>query len=102
MSLNKEFQSILWEYDLSKLDLDDNIVVQRLLNLWEKKLTDIWIDNLWKDKARDLFLKNKDQLDKKSVNYWNIIFEVKKSQNFKPNRTMYDKLNTPIFTRSFG
>jgi len=101
MSLNKKFQNILWEYDLSKLKLDDNIVVQRVLNLGNKDITDYWIKEIWKTKARKLFTKNKDKLDKKSLNYWNIIFE-KKDKNLKNNKTMYEKLNKPVFTRSFG
>jgi hypothetical protein len=46
MSLNKKFQNILWEYDLSKLKLDDNIVVQRVLNLGNKDITDYWIKEI--------------------------------------------------------
>ena len=102
MNLSKDFQSILWEYNLSKLSLDDNIVVQRILNLWDKRLTDKWIKKIWKEKAWKLFLKNQEHLDKKSANYWNIIFEIENNKNLKINRSMYEKLNTPIFTRSFG
>ena len=48
-----------------------------------------------------MFLKNKKYIDKKSVNYWNIIFGFE-NEDLESNKTMYDKLNTPIFTRSFG
>lgn len=100
MWLDKKFQSILWEYELSKLSLNNDIVVQRVLSLWDKNITDFWIKELWKDRARILFIKNKQNIDKKSVNYWNIIFALD-NKNLEINRTMYDKLNIPIFTRSF-
>ncbi len=99
MSLNKTFQSILWEYDLEKLNYTDDIVTQRVLTLWDKKETDDWINKLWKNRAKELFLKNSFALDRKSLNYWEIIFQVK--SNLNNNNSMYDKLNTPIFSRSF-
>lgn len=101
MWLDKMFQSILWEFDLSKLNLDDNIVAERVLSLGDKNVTDFWIKELWKDKAKELFIKNKKNIDKKSLNYWNIIFYLEEN-NLETNRTMYDKLNTPVFSRSFG
>lgn len=100
MSLKQKYKNILWEYDLSKLELDNDIVVERLLNLWNKNLTDEWIKNIWKEKAKELFIKNSLKLDKKSLNYWNIIFWTK--INLENNRNMYEKLNEPIFSRSFG
>jgi hypothetical protein len=105
MPLEKNYKSILWEYDLSKLNLDDDIVVERVLNLWKKDLTDLWIKQIGKKKVKELFIKNSKFLDKKSLNYWKIIFDLEKEnlkENLKEdNRTMYEKLNTPIFTRSF-
>ncbi len=101
MALDNKFQSILWEYELSKLNLDDDIVCQRVLSLWNKEITDFWIKKLWKKLAKKLFLKNQKYIDKKSVNYWNIIFGIQKT-NLKDNKTMYEKLNKPIFSRSFG
>lgn len=102
MALSKKFQWILWEYELSSLDLDDSIVVERVLNLWDTALTDLWIIKNWMKKAKKLFLKNRKSLDKKSCNYWSIIFDLPISNEIIPNRNMYDKLNTPIFSRNFG
>ena len=101
MALLKELKSILWEYDISKLDLESSIVVERILNLWDKNITDLWFQKLWKQKARKLFLENSSKLDKKSYNYWAIIFWIK-NKEISPKKSMYDKLNTPIFSRSFG
>jgi len=101
MALTKEFQSILWEYDISKLDLESEIVVERVLNLWDKNITDFWIKKLWKQKAKKLFLENSHNLDKKSYNYWSIIFWVKNNK-ISSKKSIYDKLNTPTFSRSFG
>lgn len=100
MWLQKKFANILWEYDLSKMNLDDGIVVQRVLSLWDKKITDFWLRELWNEKSKKMFLKNKKYIDKKSVNYWNIVFGIE-NKNLKTNNTMYEKLNTPVFTRSF-
>ena len=99
MALSEKFQSILWEYDLSKLDLDNDIVVQRVLNLWNKDLTDFWQKKIWKKRAKELFLKNSKNLDKKSLNYWGIVF--KEKQNLSNNHSIYDQLNKPIFSRNF-
>ena len=100
MPLNQKYQSILWEYDLSNLEFDNDIVIERLLNLWNKNLTDEWINIIWKEKAKELFIKNSLKLDKKSLNYWNIIFWTKITLD--NNSSMYEKLNKPIFSRNFG
>ena len=101
MSLSLDFQSILWEYDLSKLRLEDDIVVSRILSLGDKKITDLWVKTLGKVKAKSLFVKNMSSLDIKSLNYWGIIFGVDISTVLHANKTMYEKLHTPIFSRSF-
>lgn len=102
MWVPKTFQSILWEYNLSQLKIDFSIVVERVFNLWDKNVTDFWIKEIWKEKAKELFIKNKNLLDKKSYNYWELIFWLRKNKILSDNRTMYDKLNTPIFSRSFN
>jgi len=102
MALSKDFQSILWEYKLSNLNLDDSIVVERILNLGWKELTDFWIKSIWKERAKKLFIQNQRSLDRKSLNYWNIIFDIKEGSKLDSNSTMYDKLNTAIFSRNFG
>ena len=101
MLVPENFKSILWEYDLSKLNIDSDIVAERVLSLWDKDITDFWIQTIWKENAKKLFIKNKEKLDKKSLNYFGIVFGVDVKNNLKTNRSMYDKLNTPIFTRSF-
>jgi hypothetical protein len=102
MLVPKTFQSILWEYNLSKLKIDSSIVVERVLNLWDKNITDFWIKEIWKEKAKKLFLKNSKLLDKKSYNYWKLVFDLRENKKIFDNRTIYEKLNTPIFSRSFG
>ena len=101
MSVPENFKSILWEYELSKLNLDDNIVTERVLSLWDTDITNFWIKTLWKVKSKKLFIKNKDKLDKKSLNYWGIIFWIDVNKDLKINQSMYEKLNTPVFSRSF-
>ena len=101
MWLPKTFQSILWEYNLSKLKIDSPIVVERVLSLWDKNITDFWIKEVWIKKAKKLFLENSKFLDKKSYNYWELIFWLRDKNKISDNRSMYEKLNTPIFSRSF-
>lgn len=101
MSISTKCKSILWEYNLSKLNLEDDIVVERVLMLWDKNITDYWINELWKKRAKELFIKNKSKLDKKSLNYWWIIFWVEIEKKLNSNKSMYEKLNEPIFSRSF-
>gem|GEM_PF-3453523 len=45
-------------------------------------------------------MKNYQELDPKSVNYWAIIFDIDKS-TLKLTYSIYDKLNKPVFTRNF-
>jgi hypothetical protein len=71
------------------------------LMLWDKNITDYWINELWKKRAKELFIKNKSKLDKKSLNYWWIIFWVEIEKKLNSNKSMYEKLNEPIFSRSF-
>ena len=98
--LPKKFKPILWEYNLEKLNLESDIVVERLLNFADKDLTDYWIKKLGKQKAKELFIKNASKLNKKSYNYWSIIFNYKpKLQN---KQSIYEQFNTAIFQRSFG
>ena len=98
--LSKKFKKILWEYDLEKLNLDSDIVTERVLNFWDVDITDYWIKTLWKEKAKKLFIKNAEKLNKKSYNYWCIVFGVEK--NLKNKKSIYEQFNKPIFSRSFG
>lgn len=100
MKLTKEFQSILWEYNINNFQIDEDIVIIRALWLWDKNYTDFLIKNIGKEKMKEVFLKNYQELDPKSVNYWAIMFDIDKS-TLKLTYSIYDKLNKPIFTRNF-
>ena len=67
--LNKEFQSILWEYDLNKINFDSDIVFIRSLKFWDKNHINFLKKELGLDKFKQKFIKNIDKLDKKTVNY---------------------------------
>lgn len=99
--INKIFSSILWEYDLEKLNYDDEIVFIRSLNFWDKNHIDTLKEYLWIEKFKNKFINNIQNFDKKTINYWCIIFWIDKSVFNNINDT-YDKLNSPIFTRNFG
>ena len=99
--LNKDFKSILWEYDISKLNYDDEIVFIRSVTIWDKNHIDYLKSSLWIEKFRNKFIKNLENLDKKTINYWWTIFWIDIKDYLNKNQTTYEKLNKPIFTRSF-
>ncbi len=102
MSLDARFEKILWEYDLSTIDIKSDIVWERIFSLADKDLSDFWISTVWKETAKSIFVRNLNNLDKKSQNYWWIIFWVDTKKALDSNKTMYEKLNKPIFSRNFG
>ena len=98
--IDKKFQSILWEYDISKLNYDDNIVFVRTLMFWDKEHIVKLKKELGIIKIRDKFIENVEKLDKKTINYWSKIFNL--NIDLKDKQTVYEQLNKPIFTRSFN
>ncbi len=99
--INKVFSSILWEYNLDSLNYNDNIVFIRTATIWDKNHCDILKKEIWINHFKQKFLENINSLDKKTINYYTLIFNL---TNIKlPNiQSTYDKLNSPIFTRNFG
>ena len=97
--IDKKFQPILWEYDISKLNYEDDIVFVRTLKFWNKVHVDILKKRLGKAEFKRKFLKNLENLDLKTVNYWKKVFKIDLTLTHKS--TMYEKLNKPIFSRSF-
>ena len=67
MWLSKKFKSILWEYDLSKLEHSNKIVVERVLNLWDIDIFKEWIKQVWNKDAKKLYIKYRYLLDKKNL-----------------------------------
>jgi hypothetical protein len=100
--LNKEFQSILWEYDLKKMNYSDDIVFIRSLTLWDRNHINFLKKSLWIDEFKNKFIKNISTLDKKTINYWWTIFWIDIKKYLNKTQNTYEKLNEPIFTRSFN
>ena len=98
--IDKIFQSILWEYDLNKLNYENDVVFVRTLIYGDLEHINILKNKLWKEKFKQKFLKNLNKLDKKTINYWCIIFDIDK-KNLQNIQTQYEKLNKATFTRSF-
>lgn len=96
---SKILKNSLWEYDYEKLNYSDEIVVVRALSFWEIEDVLNILKHIWKDKLIEIFQKNLDQIDSKSKNFWKLYFDIETLDN---NISMYDKLNKPTFTRSFG
>lgn len=99
IKVSKILKNSLWEYDFNKLDYNDEIVVLRALNFWEIEDIKNIQKHIWKEKIIEIIKKNSNQIDSKSKNFYRIYFKIKDFNN--TNTSMYDKLNTPIFTRSF-
>ncbi len=99
INTSKVLKNSLWEYDYNKLKYSDDIVILRALNFWEIEDIKNISNHIWKTKIINVLKKNINQIDSKSKNFWKLYFNIKDLDN---NISMYDKLNKPIFTRSFG
>lgn len=97
--IDKKFQPILWEYNISKLNYEDDIVFVRTLMFGDKTHVDILKKKLGKTEFKRKFLENLENLDLKTVNYWKNVFGIDLTLTNKS--TVYEKLNKPIFSRSF-
>lgn len=95
---SKVLKNSLWEYDYNKLNYSDDIVIIRALNFWEIEDIQKIIQHTGKDKIINTLKENLNQIDTKSKNFWKLYFNINIIDN---NISMYDKLNTPTFTRSF-
>ena len=92
--------SLLREYDLSALQPQDDIVLERVLQFGE--LQDY--KHLEKQVGRpfivDFFLRHKQRFDKKTINFWEKIFHLPHSSS---NYTsIYEQMHQPTFRRSIG
>lgn len=100
--VNLVFSSILWEYNLEKIDYDSDILFVRTLTLWDKEHLEILKNNLWKKLFKNKFLKNISSFDKITLNYWWIVLWIDVKKYLLDNQNTYEKFNEPIFTRNFG
>lgn len=100
IQISKTLEKSLWEYDISQLTYENEIVIVRALCFGEISDIKLICKELWTEKVISIFIKNKHQIDLKSQNFWKKYFQIQ-NQNTH-NQSMYDKLNTPIFSRSFG
>lgn len=96
---SKVLKNSLWEYDYDKLNYSDEIVILRALNFWEVEDIQNIANHIGAEKIIEIFQKNQNQIDAKSKNFWKLYFKIR---SLDTNIPMYDKLNKPIFTRSFG
>lgn len=100
IKISKILEKSLWEYDFKKLKYDDEIVIVRALNFWEIKDIKTIEKHIWKKQIINTLIKNINQIDSKSKNFWKLYFKIKNLDT--NNISMYDKLNKPIFSRSIG
>lgn len=100
IQVSKVLEKSLWEYDISKLTYESEIVTIRALCFGEIDDIKLICKEIWSDKVRAIFIKNITEIDLKSQNFWKKYFQIDTENTH--NQSMYDKLNTPIFSRSFG
>ncbi|MDP2090215.1 MAG: hypothetical protein Q8K30_01335 [Candidatus Gracilibacteria bacterium] len=100
IKISKILKKSLWEYDITNMNYNDEILIIRALNFGELSDIKIISKNIGEKKVLDIFLKNITNIDNKSKNFWEIYFNLKKIS--KPNISMYEQINKPIFKRSFG
>ena len=99
IQVSNTLKNSLWEYDTAKLSYDDEIVVVRALNFWELEDIQTLKKHIGRKKIIQIFQKNLNNIDRKSQNFYKIYFKMKDYNT--PQTSMYDKLNTPTFSRSF-
>ncbi len=100
LKLSKVLLNSLWEYDVNLLKYEDEIVINRCLIFWE--ISDYYIlkSEVWEDLIKKIFIKNISSFDKKTANFWKLIFKIQHINS--NNHSIYEQLNTPIFKRSIG
>lgn len=99
IQVSKVLKNSLWEYDITKLNYDDEIVVVRAINFWELEDIHTLEKQIGRKKIIHIFQKKLHSIDPKSQNFYKKYFKIKDCNT--PNTSMYDKLHTPIFSRSF-
>jgi hypothetical protein len=87
-------KTLLWEYDIWEIDIDHPIVSERVLNLWDRE--DIRYMGL--ERLERNLVEKKVSLDKKSQNFWNIVFSHDKNET--PS-SLYEQINNPTSRRNF-
>ncbi|MCK9272176.1 hypothetical protein M0P65_01385 [Candidatus Gracilibacteria bacterium] len=97
--ISSNFKKILWEYDLTKLKFNDDIVINRVMSFGDLEDMDLLVKEVGYDFLKDYFRKNYTNLDVKSQKLWGLFFGIKELK-IKQN-SMYDQLNKPVFQRSF-
>jgi hypothetical protein len=82
----KYIEPFLWSYDLKKIDQEKNKkrIITNVLNLGTKKATDWLVDNYKKEDIREAIINPlPGEWDKKSLNLWSLVFNVKSKTNQK-------------------
>jgi hypothetical protein len=78
------FKPFLWSYDLDKLDVekDKRRIITNVLNLGTKEVCDLLFSIYSKeDIKKEVVNPLPGEWNKKSLNYWSIIFNIQPKQN---------------------
>ncbi len=90
----EHLEKLLWEYDISQLEKESPIVLERTLLFGNKE--DIKYIGL--ASLKQYFEHKKPLLDRKSYNFWSVLFDIKTTL---PPPSLYDQINHPTPLRSF-
>lgn len=74
----------LWSYNFSKLEkeTDKNTIIKNILNFGTKESTDWLFSNYKISEIKEIFQKsNINEWNKKSLNFWSLIFNIKPEKN---------------------
>jgi hypothetical protein len=80
----KEFKPFLWSYDTQRMDLerDKRRIITNVLNLGTKKACESLFDIYTKEEIKkEIANPLPGEWNKKSLNYWSIIFDIKAKKN---------------------
>lgn len=90
--------SLLWDVDPSKVSLDSDLAIVRVLEFGDVDDVRVLFREVPKKKITDVFVRHFGEFDRKTQNYWNVIFD----KNIPlTNTSVYDRIDEPVFTRNF-
>lgn len=99
-AFSPHLKSLLREYDTNALNFRDDIVIKRVLQFGEMRDYQQLKKRLGKPAVIDFFVKHRTSFDRKTVNFWETIFDLPHLSS--PQPTVYEQLNKPLFRRSIG
>jgi len=96
--IDEIFRWVVPGYDLKNLSYEDDVVFVATLMFGDREHIEILKKKLGKEKFKQKLQKNFSKLDKKTANYWAVVFDL--DVDLKNNLNLHEEINKPIFRRS--